>query len=119
VDGLAPEDFGLGNPDQLQYRDRTRIVAHAQLSGCSSLDHSGYGSQRVFDPMPDRSIVFHCRMAGCQVPVRNIQLFENRDDAGVPVQSDRLTLGPLRQLDLVHACSWPCYGIREPGHKGS
>src|SRR6516164_8323200 len=40
---------------------------------------------------------------------------KNRDDVGMPIQGDRLTIGPIRQFGLVHLCSGPRDGACEPG----
>src|SRR5262249_39860420 len=75
--------------------------SYAQLPGCCSLDHARKDPQSVFDPSRDRVIAFCRRMTSRRVPIRNVQLFESRNNVSVPIQRDRLVERPLRQLGVV------------------
>jgi len=70
--------------------------------------------QRVFDPTR-REIPRHRGVTGVQAPVRQAQDLDGRDDTQVPMQRDRLAVGPVRQFGLVHPLAGA--GSGEPGRE--
>ena len=55
---------------------------------------------RVFEPTR-REIPRHRGVTGVQAPVRQAQDLDGRDDTQVPMQRDRLAVGPVRQFGLA------------------
>ncbi len=113
------EDLVLCDPDQLRCRSGIRIEAHMQLCVRGNLDHPRQGPQCDFDPTRGCWIAFQCRVACRQAAIRHIQLCEERKDTGVPIEGNRLAIGPVRQLGFAHACGRTlCDGIGEPNREG-